>query len=542
MTKTTELSPGIVARLSKWLPRGNSLPEEVWQRRHRVLVRIVWLHVFGLAIFGIVRGFDPIHAVVEVVPVAVAAVVATLGNRRQLKAGACAFGLISSSAILVHFSGGVIEAHFHFFVMVATVSLYQDWVPFLLAILYTAVHHGLAGLFDPGAVFNHAAAQNNPVKWALIHAAFVLGACAAQIVTWRLNEEQSTQLTGSADQLGAALEQGERVKRSLEEAVSEYSMFADAVARGDLTARVQTNGSAELTALTNNLNGMVEGLAGLSGRVSKSAQGVGESALQILETVTQQSATVSQQSAAIHQTSVTVEELRASAEEAARRARDVAAHAQTSVNVSDGGSRAVQDIVARMEAIRTQVEAMAQNILLLSEKTQQISELTATVDDIAEQSNLLALNATIEAARAGEHGKGFAVVAVEVRNLAEQSKQGTAQVRKILNEIQSATNAAVMATERGINVVEEGRSLAGGAGEAIEDLAKTIRENAEAAAQIAASSSQQSVTVDQISESMRDVNEAAAEFLYGVEASKGAARTLNDVAQELRELTEEYKV
>src|ERR671915_157122 len=97
MTKTTELPSGIIARLSKWLPRGNSLPEDVWQRRHHVLVRIVWLHVFGLAIFGIVRGFDPIHAVVEVVPVAVAAVVATLGNRRQLKAGGSAFGLISSS-------------------------------------------------------------------------------------------------------------------------------------------------------------------------------------------------------------------------------------------------------------------------------------------------------------------------------------------------------------------------------------------------------------------------------------------------------------
>src|SRR5918999_1464227 len=213
MSKTTDTSASIITRLSKWLPRGGSLPEDVWQRLHRVLVRMVWLHVIGLAIFGLIRGVQPLHAAVEVIPVAVAGVVATLAKRRQLQAGATAFGLISSSAILVHLSGGVVEAHFHFFVMVAVISLYQDWVPFLLAILYTALHHGLAGLIDPGAVFNHAAAQNNPVKWAIIHAVFVLGACAAQIVTWRLNEEQSTQLTGSADQLGAALEQGERVKR-----------------------------------------------------------------------------------------------------------------------------------------------------------------------------------------------------------------------------------------------------------------------------------------------------------------------------------------
>jgi hypothetical protein len=77
-----------------------------------------------------------------------------------------------------------------------------------------------------------------------------------------------------------------------------------------------------------------------------------------------------------------------------------------------------------MEEIRERVEAIAQDILTLSEQTQQVGEITATVDDLAEQSNLLALNATIEAARAGEQGRGFAVVAAEVRNLAEQSRQG----------------------------------------------------------------------------------------------------------------------
>ena len=90
------------------------------------------------------------------------------------------------------------------------------------------------------------------------------------------------------------------------------------------------------------------------------------------------------------------------------------------------------------------MEGIAANILSLSEQTQQIGTITATVNDIASQSNFLALNASIEAARAGEHGKGFAVVAIEVRNLAQQSKQATTHVKAILNEIQQAINAEVI--------------------------------------------------------------------------------------------------
>jgi methyl-accepting chemotaxis protein len=359
------------------------------------------------------------------------------------------------------------------------------------------------------------------------------------------NDEIATMATAfnqMASELEAMVEHDRDVKEALEGAVTEYSEFASRVASGDLTARVDTNGSQELTALTSDLNGMVSGLGDLSSQVSDSAQALTQSAAEILQTVSEQSATVTQQSAAINQTSVTVDELRASAEQAAVRAHEVARQAQTSVQVSSEGSAAVTDLVARMDDIRVRVETIAQNILTLSEQTQQISELTQMVDDIAEQSNLLALNATIEAARAGEQGRGFQVVAAEVRNLAEQSKGGTAQVRTILTDIQRATNAAVMATEQGIKVVEEGRTHTSRAGSAISDLAQTIRETAQAAQQISASAQQQSLAIDQISESMTDINQAASQFVSGVEESKSAARSLSSLATELRGLTDRYRV
>ena len=105
-------------------------------------------------------------------------------------------------------------------------------------------------------------------------------------------------------------------------------------------------------------------------------------------------------------------------------------------------------IAKAMEEIRARVDGIAQEILTLSERTQQIGAITATVNELADQSNLLALNASIEAARAGEHGKGFAVVADQVRRLSEQSKAATAQVETILTDVRDATAAAVAASQR----------------------------------------------------------------------------------------------
>jgi methyl-accepting chemotaxis protein len=321
-----------------------------------------------------------------------------------------------------------------------------------------------------------------------------------------------------------------------------YSAFAGRVAGGDLTARVATDGAPELRELSGHLNDMAANLRHLSTEVKGGAHSVGAAATQILATVSEQGSSLTEQSAAISQTSATAEELRAAAEHSASRAREVAERAQAAAKASDEGTEVVEGIVGGMEEIRERVEAIAQDILALSEQTQQIGEITATVDDLAEQSNLLALNATIEAARAGEQGRGFAVVAAEVRNLAEQSRQGTGQVRAILSDIQKATNEAVLATEQGIKVVETGRGRAQRAGEVIGQLGDTVRDTAQAAQQIAASAHEQRVAVDQIAVAMREINQATSQFVTGAGDSRDAAEGLGDLARELQSLTERYRV
>jgi GGDEF domain-containing protein len=181
-----------ITQVLDYLPKGQLLAEDVWRKRHRALIYLLWIHVVFIAIFGLVRGFSPIHMLFESSLVGVFAVTAGSGvGSRRFSSAMAALGLVMSSAVLVHLAGGAIEMHFHFFVMVGLLSLYQDWLPFLLAIGFVVVHHAVLGTLRPHDVFNHQSAIDHPLEWAIIHGLFVLAASAASIVAWRLNEEQA---------------------------------------------------------------------------------------------------------------------------------------------------------------------------------------------------------------------------------------------------------------------------------------------------------------------------------------------------------------
>jgi PAS domain S-box-containing protein len=188
--------------------------------------------------------------------------------------------------------------------------------------------------------------------------------------------------------------------------------------------------------------------------------------------------------------------LAAVSEQAARQARLVADQALASLGVVKDGHQVVDAIEATMAEIKSTTETITAGIMALSEQAVQIERITEMVSDLADQSNLLALNAAIEAAKAGDQGRGFAVVAGEVRRLAEQSKQATAQVRSQLTAIEAATRTAVAATEQGTKVVDAGMNLTDRAREVIGELAQTIEVGAASAARIASSAQETTADVD----------------------------------------------
>jgi len=338
-------------------------------------------------------------------------------------------------------------------------------------------------------------------------------------------------------------------KAHLERTVSEYMAFVESVSHGDLRTRIQLDGQRhdkgvddDLIQLGSNLNMMVSSLRDMSQQVRESSLAISAAAAEIQAASTQQSATAAEQDAAVTQTVATVEEVRATVKQTAERAQAVAAASQRSVEVSRAGQRAVADTVEGMRLIQQRVSSIAENILMLSERTQQIGEIIETVNALADQSKLLALNASIEAARAGEEGKGFAVVAMEVRQLAEQSREATARVRIILNEIQQATNTAVMVTEEGSKGAESGMGLVERAGDAIRELSSTVDDAVQAAMQIAASTHQQTNGMDQLASAMVQIKQAATQTAASTKQTEQSIHDLTSMAGRLEQAAARYNL
>jgi diguanylate cyclase (GGDEF)-like protein len=173
-----------------YLPSGRDLPLAAWQRRHDGVTLLLWLHVPAVIAFGLWTGAGLAHSLLESVLLVMPALAAgwSLGGR-AFRSVAASVGLMTSSAVLVHLSGGLGELHFHFFVMVGVIALYQSWTPFVAAIAFVVLHHAVLGVIDPPSVFNQAAAQSQPLLWAAIHGAFVLAAAAVSLTTWRMAEQ-----------------------------------------------------------------------------------------------------------------------------------------------------------------------------------------------------------------------------------------------------------------------------------------------------------------------------------------------------------------
>lgn len=330
--------------------------------------------------------------------------------------------------------------------------------------------------------------------------------------------------------------------RSITLGVRATARTATSIASGDLTQNVSIRSHDEIGDLGVAFNLMVERLRELTGEIRDAAESLAAATSEILASVTQQGASTSEQAASVAQMTATVDEVRVTAQQAIQKAQSVAAMARHSADVAEQGLRIVEMTVAGMLDIRGRVESIAEQILALSEQTQQIGEIIAAVDDLADQSNLLAVNAAIEASRAGEQGRGFAVVAQEVRRLAERSKAATVQVRTILTDIQRATNSAVLATEQGTKGTEEGAKLVEQAGQSIRHLSATIRDSAEAAQQIQAAIGQYSAGIDQIAVAMGNINQAVTETSAGSRQLQRAAENINDLVLRLTNMVGSYKL
>jgi signal transduction histidine kinase len=179
-----------LSRLLAYLPRGNTLDNRSWLRRHKLLQWVLLIHVPGMLLLGLVLGTPPlVVGSALIAPVAFLVLGHVLHNRR-LASSCVTGGLVFCSAGLVVLTSGSIEAHFHFFIIIGFIALYQDWVPFLWNVAFTVLSHGIGTIWFGNLIFAHAAGQANPWLWSAIHGIAVLFACVGMVIFWRVTEEE----------------------------------------------------------------------------------------------------------------------------------------------------------------------------------------------------------------------------------------------------------------------------------------------------------------------------------------------------------------
>jgi methyl-accepting chemotaxis protein len=284
--------------------------------------------------------------------------------------------------------------------------------------------------------------------------------------------------------------------------IAALSRAASSVEAGDLSARVNLRGGAEVRRLGDAFNAMVERLGGvmsrLRGEVTESAGNLSAAAEQLA------SATLEQTTAATA-TSASMEEV-----------------ARTSASIADTVDRvAIQagEAQTNLELAQADLKSSGDRTLALAGRVNEIEGILELINDIADQTNLLALNAAIEAARAGDAGRGFAVVADEVRRLAERSKAAAAQIAKLVEGAQAQSTETVMALEKGVKQMERGL--------------KMMQAMTEVSGQVQLASKQQRLSTEQVVLAIEHIAEGSRSVAVTAQEIAAAAARQGALAAEL---------
>jgi methyl-accepting chemotaxis protein len=263
----------------------------------------------------------------------------------------------------------------------------------------------------------------------------------------------------------------------------------------------------------------------LSRQVGSAVGQVQSSSAELQSAANQQATGAREQATAMTEINTTMSELLTSSRQIADSARRVAGMAQQTASAAGSGEATVAKAHDSLASIQRQVEQIVSHMLDLGKKSQQIGVVLEIVSELAEQTNILAINATIEASGAGEAGKRFAVVADEIRKLADRSAGSTKEIRSLIDDVRSAVNTTVMATEAGSKTVEAGSRHFSEVSSSLRQITELVGDTTEAAREIELSTKQQSSAVEQINVAIASAAQATKE------TETSSMQTLQTVSQ-----------
>jgi methyl-accepting chemotaxis protein len=328
--------------------------------------------------------------------------------------------------------------------------------------------------------------------------------------------------------------------RKMQTGLAQKAYQADEIAEGNLNLTIELLSEKDQMGLA--FRRMAEKLRMHLGQIEYGINVLSSSSSEITAAISQLAATSVETVTSVSETATTVSEVRQTAEHVNAKAQEVSSAAVKTSNFSKDGIKAVENSIDGMDTIREHMELIARTVIQLNEQSLVISDITSTVMELAEQSNLLSVNAAIEAAKAGEHGKGFSVVAKEIKSLANRSKEAANQVKIILRDVQKSINEAVTATDEGTKAVKGGLKLSTISGESISILSDSLNDAVNSAVQIAASSRQQLEGMDQISSAMENIKESTIQASSSTKQTLDSVREIQSIGENLKELINQYNI
>jgi methyl-accepting chemotaxis protein len=320
------------------------------------------------------------------------------------------------------------------------------------------------------------------------------------------------------DQIRNIVAEADQEEQSLLERRSE-----EARASSDMTMSIILWGGLIGTILVGAIGWFIS--RSLSDQIGSAVGQVQSSSSELQAAANQQASGAKEQATAMAEISTTISELLATSRQIAESAQRVAQNAEKTAGSARSGHGTVDQTHESITGIRRQVDQIVSHMLELGKKSQEIGAVLDIVSELAEQTNILAINATIEAAGAGESGKRFSIVAEEIRKLADRVGGSTKEVRTLIEDVRSAVNTTVMATETGSKAVDAGTRQFGDVASTFKQIADLVITTTDAAREIELSTKQQATAVEQVNVAIANVTQTS------VETEASAGQTLQTVSQ-----------
>ncbi|ENM5785650.1 methyl-accepting chemotaxis protein [Vibrio metoecus] len=312
--------------------------------------------------------------------------------------------------------------------------------------------------------------------------------------------------------------------------------MSSAAANLSLRARIELDGNDELCDIGNSFNAFIdkvhhsiEEVAENSKELASMASSVSQRAHTTQTNCASQRDRTVQVATAIHELGATVSEIASNAAMAADVAKQATQH-------SGEGKKVVGEVQTRIQTLATELDNATQVVTSLATQINGISSTLDTIRSISEQTNLLALNAAIEAARAGEQGRGFAVVADEVRTLASRSAASTEEIQQVINRLQSESNRAVEAMEKGRSQSDIVVEFSAKANQSLTEINRQIDQINDQNIQVATATEEQSTVVEDINRNVEDINQLTTETSHVADELSRASANLQRLSSQLDKL------